>query len=241
MESSVPEPLAPDHPNLQLARTRLRRMLRFWALLFGAMGIVVWITLRQTHPLAAGQWLFASVLFALGSQPAYLVLASTLWGLSISNLIPGAATLLGPDPFVLLLDTGAFETMVLVFVRLVFVVMSMSQFLFYRILYGTERMTGLDESLPDIPEVVPNNSNQLARAAQYLALVAALGVAAAWFITAADAVRLILHLSAVLGSYAVGLGLGAAFSPTDNRGQALFGVFIGAVGFLGALMSAARI
>ncbi|MGD8732663.1 MAG: hypothetical protein PVH92_12355 [Anaerolineales bacterium] len=235
------EPIQIDHPNLQLASKRLRRMLRFWSLLFAAMGLIAWIALRATHPLAAVQWIIAALLFAVGSQPAFLVLAAAIWGISITSLIPGAALLLGPDPLGILFASGVFETIVLIFVRIVFAVMSMNQFLFYRMLYGTERMTGLDESLPDIPEVIPNKSNLLAQISVSLALIAILLVVIGWRAFSGNLAMNVLHAAAILATYAVGLGLGVAFSPTDKRGSALTAVFFGALTFLLALTAAPRV
>lgn len=237
----MPELVDIDHPNLQLASTRLRRMLRFWALLFTAMGVVTWFALNQSHPLAAAQWLLASLLLAVGSQPIFLVLAAVLWGISITSLIPGAAVLLGPDPLAMLLETGAFETIVLIFVRFVFAVMAMNQFLFYRMLYGTKRTTGLDESLPAIPEVIPNRSNLIARISAFLASIAVIGSAVAWVTLQGPGAILLLHISAIFASYAVGLALGVAFSPTDRRGLAMFGILFGVLGFLLALSATPRV
>lgn len=212
-------------------------MLRFWALLFAAMGVTAWIALRATHPLAALQWIAAAALFALGSQPAYLVLASALWGLSITSLIPGSADLLGPDPLGLLFAGGVFETIVLIFVRIVFAVMAMNQFLFYRMLYGTERMSGLDESMPHIPEVVTNKTNLLGTVAAALAAVALLAVLTGSVVLSGPTAQLMLQGAAIAAMYAVGLGLGTAFSPTDKRATALLGVFFGALAFLLAFNS----
>jgi hypothetical protein len=237
----LPEPIQTDHPNLQLASKRLRRMLRFWALLFAAMGLVSWVALRASHPLTVAQWMISALLFALVTQPALLVLAAAIWGISITSLIPGAALLLGPDPLGILFASGVFETIVLIFVRIVFAVMAMNQFLFYRMLYGTERMTGLDESLPDIPEVIPNRSNLLAQISVALALLGIMLIIIGWtLLTGSFAMRL-LHAAAITASFAVGLGLGAAFSPTDKRGAALTAVFLGAFTFLLALTAAPRI
>lgn len=213
-------------------------MLRFWALLFAAMAAVAWITLGETHPLTALSWLGAALLFVVGSQPALLVLAAVLWGLSIASLIPGASVLLGPDPLSTLFDGSLAETIVLVFVRAVFAVMAMNQFLFYRLLYGTARMSGLKETLPDIPEVIPNRTSMLSRISAALAVLALAGVALGWSGPGNAPTRYILHGSAIFASYAVGFGLGSAFSPTDQRGLALFGVFFGALGFLLALTAA---
>jgi len=235
------EPINVGHPNLQLARRRLQRMLRFWALLFAAMGVTAWIALRGTHPLAAVQWIAAAGVFAMGSQPAFLVLASTLWGISITSLIPGAAVVLGPDPLGILFANGVFETVVLIFVRVVFAVMAMNQFLFYRMLYGTERMSGLDESLPDIPEVVPNKTNLLGQMSAGLAALAVLVVIIGWAALEGSRLTLVLQAAAIAAMYAVGLGLGAAFSPTDKRATALLGVFFGALTFLLALYATPRV
>jgi hypothetical protein len=216
-------------------------MLRFWALLFAAMGATAWFALGSSHPLAAVEWLAAALIFALGSQPAFLVLASAIWGISITSLIPGAAVLLGPDPLGILFATGTFETIVLIFVRIVFAVMAMNQFLFYRMLYGTERMSGLDESLPDIPAVIPNRTDLLARASAGLATIALIMVLVGWAGLNGSPAQFVLHAAAIASTYAVGLGLGTAFSPTDRRGTALLAVFVGALTFLLALTASTRV
>ncbi|MGD8634804.1 MAG: hypothetical protein PVF85_14620 [Anaerolineales bacterium] len=235
------EPISAAHPNLQLARKRLQRMLRVWALLFAAMGVTAWVAMHTTHPLTSVGWLLAALLFALGSQPAFLVLAAVIWGISITSLIPGAAGLLGPDPLSILFAGGLLEQIVLIFIRVVFAVMAMNQFLFYRMLYGTERMTGLDESLPDIPEVIPNKTDLLAQISAGIAAVAMIIVAIGWLVDYAGAARYLLHGAAIAATYAVGLGLGCAFSPTDKRGSALLSVFLGALTFLLALTSAPNV
>jgi hypothetical protein len=235
---NLTEPIEVNHPNLQLAQKRLRRMLRFWAILFAAMGGTAWVAMGDSHPLTAFQWIVAALLFALGSQPAFLVLASALWGISITSLIPGPALLLGPDPLGILFASGVLETIVLIFVRVVFAVMAMNQFLFYRMLYGTDRMSGLDESLPDIPEVIPNRTNLLARVSSVLALLA---IAISWIALQQSISRYLLHGAAIAATYAVGLGLGTAFSPTDRRGVALFAVFLGGLAFLLALTATPRV
>lgn len=226
-----------DHPNLQLARKRLLRMLRVWALLFAAMGVTAWVALHETHPLTAAGWLLAALLFALGSQPAFLVLAAVIWGISITSMIPGAAVLLGPDPLGILFAGGLLEKIVLIFIRVVFAVMAMNQFLFYRMLYGTERMSGLDESMPDIPEVIPNRTNLLAQISSAIAIIALVVVLVGRSGIYAETERYFLHAAAIAATYSVGFGLGCAFSPTDKRGTALFSVFIGALTFLLALSS----
>jgi hypothetical protein len=112
-----------------------------------------------------------------------------------------------------------------------------NQFLFYRMLYGTASATGLEADALAIPEVVPNRTDGIARAAQLFGYLTVLLVLMAIALRDSPLDRSLLGVAFTTTSLAVGLGLGAAFSPTLRRGEALRGVAVGAVGFLMALLS----
>jgi hypothetical protein len=227
--------LAQDHPKLLLARTRLVHTQRLWALLLGAMGLLSYGLLRFHFPLAFLPWVVAAVLMAIQPQPIFLALTGMIWGLSLAHLSPGVASLLGPDPLSLLFGNGTLEIIVIVLIRLVIVVTALNQFFMYRMLYGTEDMIGLVSELADIPELVPNRSNSLALLARYLGIISLVGDILASRIMESSLGIQILGVSVSFGIFAIGLGLGSAFSPTQQRGAALTGVGLGSVAYLLAI------
>jgi hypothetical protein len=231
----VPETLSIDNPNLQLARRRLQRTQWLWALLLAAMGSLAFGVLRPEHPLSFVPWVIAAVMLAIEPQPILLALVAMIWALSLANLAPGVAALLGSDPLTMLFDTSALETLVLIFVRLVIVVTAMNQFLLYRMLYGTQTTQGLDDSLPYIPEVVANRSDGYSRSAAILGLVSVLGDISAIPLAVRGFGMLALSLSLSCAIFAIGLGVGSAFSPTTRRSTALLGVGLGASAYLVAI------
>ena len=112
-------------------------------------------------------------------------------------------------------------------------------FLFYRFLYGTARATSDDPNLAVIPAMVPNRTNGLARSARWIGLIGlALSIAGLVFVFAvptASTTPLLGEMGASLGVVAIGLGVGCAFSPTDERPAALTSLGLGVVAYaLGA-------
>ena len=151
-------------------------------------------------------------------------------------LVPGTSLALGVDPITQLLGGGPVEAVALAVVRLVLLVTAWNQFLFYRMLYGTEAAAGLDPSLAPIPTVIPNPSD---RVAVWARLLGFLGLMAAVLAIPVADPRLRPNLlgAAYSGAvFAVGLGLGAAFVPTLRRGMALTGVVLGSLALLAALL-----
>jgi hypothetical protein len=233
--AAVPEMLPIDHPNLQLARRRLQRTQWLWALLFGAMAWLSFGLLRAEHPLAFVAWAAGAVLLVIEPQPLLLALVALMWALSLTSLVPSVATLTGPDPLGLLFDTGSLETLVLIFIRLVIVVTAMNQFLLYRMLYGTRKTAGLSEDMPDIPEVVPNRADGYALAAALLGMLSILGGVGGIPLAARGYGGQALGISIDAAVFAIGFGVGSAFSPTSRRSASLLGVGLGTAGYLLAI------
>jgi hypothetical protein len=230
----MPTELTSEHPNLRQAATRLRRTLWIWAALAAGMGLLTAAPAGGGELVPAIGWLVAAVLMALFAQPVLLALTAVQWALSLVAWIPGVARIAGSDALTTLLQPGAFESIGLAIVRVLLAVTAWNQFLFYRMLYGTGRAAGLDPNLPPIPEVVPNRTDAWALASRLFggaAIVAAL--AALGLSTAARLI--VIQAGLLLASLALGLGLGAAFSPTTRRGAALLGAGLGGVGFVLAL------
>ena len=171
MNSKSPDSSIPtSDPNLIMAVRRLRRTLIIWALIFAGMALLSFFALRQNYPFAFLPWFIGALLFATRVEPIYLSLVAVQWGISLITLIPGVSYFIGPDPLSFIFDSGMLEILVLVGVRIVFIFTSFNQFLFYRLLYGSEKMTGASDALPDIPEVIPNRSNRFAALSRILGL-----------------------------------------------------------------------
>ncbi|MGH2625944.1 MAG: hypothetical protein ACRDHY_04755 [Anaerolineales bacterium] len=223
-----------DTPNLIGAVTRLRRTLLVWAALMGSMGLLT-LYANPGHPFEALPWLAASALMVFGTQPAYLGLSAFQWGVSLTSFVPGVRYAFGADPLVAPPDVGPLGVAGLALVRLLFLVTAWNQFLLYRLLYGTQGAAGLDPKLPAIPAMIPNHTDTLALAGRLLAFLSLAVSLASRFLQPDPGPLLAIGLARALSILAMGLGLGAAFSPTRRREAALLAVGVGAAGLLVSL------
>jgi hypothetical protein len=178
---------------------------------------------------------FAAGLLALSVQPAYLALVAVLWGSSLIRLVPGVAQVFGPDILVGVLGNSWLEIAAAALVRIVLMVTAWNQFMLYRLLYGTAAFTGGEHGVAPIPEVIPNRTDRLAGIALLIASVGLLGCLISIPSGRPPSQVLAAHGALVLGTYAIGLGLGAAFSPTRRRTAALWAIALGALAILAAL------
>jgi hypothetical protein len=179
-------------------------------------------------------WLLTALLLALSVQPALLALVAAQLAFSAALLIPSAAAAFGPDPVALTFGATGVEAVLSAFIRAILAVTAWSQFLFYRMLYGTATASGLDSSLPPVPEVVPNRSDSFAAGARALGGAALVTVLAALALMRSDVGLPALGVGHGMAVYAIGLGVGAAFSPTTRRAAALTGIALGSLAFLAA-------
>ena len=232
--------LTSEHPNLRHAATRLRRTLWIWAALAAGMGLITAAPAGGAELVPALGWLAAAALMALFAQPVLLALTAVQWALSLVAWIPGVASVTGGDALTMLLQPGAFESVGLAIVRVLLAITAWNQFLFYRMLYGTGRAAGLDPNLPPIPEVVANRTDAWALASRLLGGVALVAALAALGLSTPSRLT-VIQAGLLLASLALGLGLGAAFSPTTRRGAALLGAGFGGVSFVLALAAGAAL
>jgi hypothetical protein len=184
---------------------------------------------------AAVPWVVTGGLLALSAQPAALALVSTQLALSLTALLPGAAAAFGPDPLATVFGATGVEAVLIGLIRAVLAVTAWSQFHFYRILYGTASSSGLDPRLPAVPEVVPNRSDAFASASRVLGGSALIVALAALALSGSDASLVALGSAHGMSVLAIGMGLGAAFSPTSRRPSALTGIALGGAAFLAAV------
>jgi hypothetical protein len=233
----APSAAAPvDHPNLILAVGRLRRLQWIWALLFAGLGGLALASTRFTEPFLPLTWITIAALLVPTPQPIFLSLVAVAWGFSLIFLVPGIAQTLGTDPITRLLGSGAVEIAASAIVRLILLVTAWNQFLFYRLLYGTQGAAGLDPSLAPIPSVIPNPSDRVAVWARLLGFLGLMAAVLSVPLSSAS-LRLAVLGAAYSGAvFAVGLGLGAAFVPTTRRSMALTGVALGCASLLAALL-----
>jgi len=231
-----PASLPADHPSFLLAVGRLRRLQWLWAALFGALGGVALASTGLRQPLIPLTWITIAVLLVIRPEPLLLALVASTWGLSMVFLIPGVRLALGGDPISRLFTAGTLELVATVVVRILLLITAWNQFHFYRLLYGTEGAAGLDPSMSPIPAVLPNPSDRAAITARLLGFLALMASLAS--VPLADASAGLSFLALAYGGsvLAVGLGLGSAFVPTHRRTMALWGVGLGCVALLAALL-----
>lgn len=234
--SLPPAPIPADHPNLALAVGRLRRLQWLWAALCATLGALALAGVGLRQPILGIVWITIAGLLAWRVQPILLALLAVAWGFSMILLVPGVQDLLGADPISRLFGGSTIEVLVLALVRILLLVTAWNQFLFYRMLYGTSGAAGLDESLPAIPAVIPNPSDIVAHLARLIGFLGVIAALAAVPLSGAPLAIHLLPLAYGLSVFAVGLGLGAAFTPTTRRTSALIGVGLGCLAILVALL-----
>jgi len=234
----MPKTLSKDDPNLLKAVTRLTRGQMLWGWLFIGLGLFTQLAAGTAHPVSGLPLIAIGVACLRWSDPALIATVAVLMALSILPSLNPRATILGPEPLYRVMDLGLVERGALVFAKLILVYTALQQFLVLRFLYGTEMATSDDPDLPLIPAMIPNNTNRLARWSRILAFAGIvftiIALLLAIFAPAASFARTLAELGGSLGAVALGLGLGAAFSPTDEREAALWAIALGAVSYIAA-------
>jgi hypothetical protein len=235
----MPKTLSETDPHLLEAVRRLDRAQKTtgWILItYGAFTQWVALSTDPPHTVAGLPFIAVGLVCLVWGDPALLAASGVLFALSAVPGVNPALSLLGPDPIVQLTGIGGWELVIEVGVKGVLALAAMQQFLLFRLLYGTERASSDQPDLALIPPMVPNRTDRLARWARSSALVAGLcAVLAVGFLAvdpSAPGTRIAAELGGALGAVATGLGLGAAFSPTDERPAALIGVGAGLASYI---------
>lgn len=237
----MPKTISSSNPHLQEAVKRLDRTQKTtgWILVgYGVLTQWVAITTDPIHPVAGLAFIAAGFFTLVWGDPALLALSATLFAFAIVPSVNPALTVLGPDPLVQMTGMGGLELAIVIGVKVVLAFNAIQNFLLFRMLYGTERASSDDPSLDIIPPMVPNRTDRLGRWARTMALAAAglavIGIGFRLVEPQAFATQIMAELAGALGLMAAGLGLGAAFSPTDERPAALLGLGAGLVSYLAA-------
>lgn len=237
----MPKTLSRTDPNLLDAvqrHTRTQRTTGGILIAYGLITQVVGLTTTSLHPVGGLPFIAIGFFCLVWGDPALLAAAGVLFAFSIIPSAAPAITLLGPDPLVQLTGMVGLELLISIGVKAVLAFSSLQQFLLFRLLYGTESATSDEADLAIIPPMVVNRTDRLARWARSTGLIAAAcGGAALGFLLlspGALSTTIAAELSGALASVAIGLGLGAAFAPTQERPAALLGVGVGLLAYLTA-------
>ncbi len=235
--------LSTQDAHLKSAVAQLKRatVTTGWILIgFGVLTQSVAIVIAPVHPVAGLVYIAIGLLLVIWGDPALLAAAAGVYALSVVPTLNPDLALLGPDPIVRLIGADALlEIFTLVAVKLFLAWSAFNQFQMFRMLYGTERMTGGDPNLPVIPEMVRNRTDRLADVARIAGLIgvglAGAALAGVFIQPDAPSVTALAEAGGALGGAALSIGLGVAFSPTDKRPQALLGALTGTLAYVAAL------
>jgi hypothetical protein len=241
----MPRTLSNNDPNLLAAVARLRRVQQVWGALLIALGIVTELAATSNHPVAGVPFILIGLLALRWADPALLAAIATLMAFSTVPTLNPRLTILGPDPVAAVTTLSVVEQVALVVGKVLVTLTAANQFFLYRFLYGTERATTDDPQPATIPPMVPNRTNALARWARLIAVVGAALAAAGLLLTAVDPSAYLPQVLAETGGslavMAVGIGLGSAFSPTDQRPAALTGMAAGLLAYVLAAITLFRL
>ena len=231
----MPKTLSKTDPALLSGVRRLQRVQQVWGLLLIALGLLTELAATSAHPVAGLPFIAVGLFAFRWAEPALLATVATLMAFSIVPSINPRLSILGPDPLLQLADPSFLELLAVVVGKVIIVLTAANQFFLYRFLYGTSRATTDDPNQAIIPEMVTNRTNGLARWARWIAIASLIFVIGAGLLRFVDPdpfiPRLWAEIAGSLGTVAVGIGLGAAFSPTDQRRAGLFGVGAGLLAY----------
>jgi hypothetical protein len=241
----MPRTLSVKDPNLIAAVARLQRTQQLWGVLMIGLGIVTEFGATSAHPIAGLAFIAVGLLAFRWAEPALLATIATVIAFSIVPTINPRLTILGPDPLRQIAELSIIELVALVVGKGLIVLTTANQFFVYRFLYGTARASSEDPNLALIPAMVPNRTNGLARSARWMGLIslvlALVGVSFSLVAPDAFQTQILAEAAGTLAVMAIGLGLGCAFSPTDERLPALASLGLGLLGYIVAAIVLLRL
>ena len=241
----MPRTLSVKDPNLIAAVARLQRTQQLWGLLLIGLGLVTELAAGSAHPVAGLAFIAVGFFAFRWAEPALLATGATVVAFSIVPSINPRLTILGPDPLTQVAVLSLIELIALVIGKGLIVLTMANQFFIYRFLYGTARASSEDPDLALIPAMVPNRTNGLARSARWMVLIGlalgALGFGFSVVSPGAFQAQVLAETAGTLAVVAIGLGVGCAFSPTDERLPALASLALGIVGYIVAAVVLLRL
>jgi hypothetical protein len=237
----MPKTLSKKDPNLLEGVKRLDRAQKTAGWLLIGYGLLTQFVSLGDHPIAGLPFIAIGFFCLRWGDPALLAAAAVLFGLSIAPTVNPGISILGPEPVLVLAQrVGWLENIALIAAKGFLAYSAVNQFFLFRLLYGTERATTDDAELALIPTMVANRTNTLARWSRSTAIVSALSGLVALGLRAFDppafSTRVVAEMCGALGVVALGLGFGAAFSPTDERRAALIGMGLGFASYVAAIV-----
>ena len=217
-----------------------------WGAVLIGLGLLTQLALLEQWPIAGLPFFIFGIVCLRLRDPALLATVSVLLILSIPAYFHPNLHLLGPDPLpeLAVLGTGANEfsgfSVIFALGKLMLAYMAFNQFLLMRFLYGTATAQMDDPKAADIPALVPNRIFGQTRLSLWLGLLTVIAVLATLIASlidrTGDGARLGAEITGNLGAVALGLGVGAAFSPNPHRSAAVLGAAGGALGYLAAFI-----
>ncbi len=240
----MPKILAPDNTYLQQAVQRLKRSHWVWSGLLIGLGILTQLSLFPQHPVAGLPFLILGFVGLVLREPALLATVGVLIALSIPAYFHPNLNVLGPDPLPALIgaelkEVAAFSV-AFALGKLMLAYMAFNQFVLMRFLYGTETAQVDDPKAAVIPALVPNRIFGQTRWSLWLGLISlALLILTliGWpFDSSSALARLGAEVVGGLGAVALGLAVGAIFSPNPHRSAAVLGAGAGLLSYLAAFI-----
>jgi hypothetical protein len=231
----MPKTISKNDPSLMASVERLRRVQQVWGVLLIGLGVITEFAGTSAHPVSGLPFVAVGLLALLWREPALLATVAVLMAFAIVPGLNPRITVLGPDPVTTFGALTWLEQAAVVVGKALIVFTATNQFLLYRFLYGTARATAPDSEMDIIPPMVPNRTDGLARAGRLIGLVGAGLALLALLVSFVDPAAYVPQIAAEMGGslavMAVGLGFGAAFSPTDERRAALWAMGSGLLGY----------
>ncbi len=231
-----PKTLSPTDPNLLLAVRHLRRSQTTYGWMLIGFGLLTQLVAYADHPVAGFPFMALGFFCLRWGDPALLPAVAAAFIAAIAPTLNARLSVFGPDPVVRLTNAGGIEVTALIAIKAILGINAVHQFFQFRLLYGTATATSDEPALAIIPPMIANRSDGIGRWARWVGLAgltaALFGLAFLLTAPAAAGARVTAEMGGALGVLGLGLGIGAAFSPTSERPAALLGVAAGLPAYL---------
>lgn len=213
----------------------MQRTLRVWGLLLALYGGLTFFLNFGPHPVAGWPFIILGVLCLLGGDPLLLGSIAVLMAFALVPTVAPNLPLFGPDLLRQIVLLNSIEFFAVIVGKVLIIITSLNQFMFYRFYYGTARAEMEDPQLPVIPALVPNRTNRFAHWTSWLVGVGLLAALLALGLSLVDRTaflpQVLAELGGTCGGLAVAITFGVVFSPTDERPVALRNAALGLLAY----------